>query len=388
MVSLKICVITDNYPSQGHPTRGVFVYNLVQEWVAMGHQVTVICPEAGDVRSPSKLQAASARETAQVYYPKYFPFPRRRLIGRMSLVSLANWSFSRAVNKVIDNTRENFDIFYGHFLYPGGHAAAKVGLKHKIPLVVALGESRIDNWRQQMGSEQVRLLLRSIDVIAPVSQSISDYLTDELQIQSEKIRIVPNGVDNRMFYPMNKEEVRRKLKIPRDKYIVVFVGHFDDRKGYLRLLQAVESLEHAYLICLGKGPDQRDSNRILHQGLVKHSDLPKWLNVADAFVLPTRAEGASNAINEAAAVGLPLILGDIASVREQVPSDAALFVDPDNVVEIADAIEALRLNSELASSIGFRAVEFVKELTLKKRASRLINIITDTVRSRNAGHGS
>ena len=41
---MKILIISDNYPSEQHPTNGVFVYNLVQQFAKLGHEVIVIAP--------------------------------------------------------------------------------------------------------------------------------------------------------------------------------------------------------------------------------------------------------------------------------------------------------------------------------------------------------
>ena len=42
---MKILVVSNNYPSLKYPSRGVFVYNLIQQFCKLGHQVTVISPE-------------------------------------------------------------------------------------------------------------------------------------------------------------------------------------------------------------------------------------------------------------------------------------------------------------------------------------------------------
>ena len=60
--------------------------------------------------------------------------------------------------------------------------------------------------------------------------------------------------------------------------------------------------------------------------------------VAAAIVNPSRFEGWSTAVEEAKAIGVPMILSDLAVHREQAGDVARLF-NPDNAAQLADYIE-------------------------------------------------
>src|SRR5690606_13335845 len=68
---MKILVISDNYPAPNHPTNGVFVYNLVQQFAKLGHQVTVIAPVQVVPGKAKKGNVDYGQELAKVYRPKY-----------------------------------------------------------------------------------------------------------------------------------------------------------------------------------------------------------------------------------------------------------------------------------------------------------------------------
>src|SRR5699024_7768166 len=123
----------------------------------------------------------------------------------------------------------------------------------------------------------------------------------------DKIKVIPNGFRPERFYPRSKIESREKFGLPKDKFIVAFVGSFDHRKGSRRLDEAVDQLDSVYSIYAGKGEMPPQSTKCLYQNTVNNEDLPYFYSAADAFVLPTLNEGCCNAIIEAMACGLPIV---------------------------------------------------------------------------------
>lgn len=82
-------------------------------------------------------------------------------------------------------------------------------------------------------------------------------------------------------------------------------------------------------IFIGSGPLEPSSELCIFKGRLAHSDLPLWLNSADVFCLPTKAEGNCNAINEAMSVGLVSVISDIPDIASQVSSyNRKVLIDP------------------------------------------------------------
>ncbi len=114
---------------------------------------------------------------------------------------------------------------------------------------------------------------------------------------------------------------------------------------------------------------------------VTHKELPSWLNAADAFVLPSMAEGSSNAVAEAMACGLPIITSDIPSMRELVPKIAAIFVPPTDVAALSAAIESVMQDSERRGAMGAAAVRAARNFTLSDRATLVAGWIEGIIAS-------
>src|SRR5699024_5133340 len=130
---------------------------------------------------------------------------------------------------------------------------------------------------------------------------------------------------------------RDKYNLPQDAFIVAFTGHFIERKGPLRLLQAIEGIapeKNVAGIFIGSGEQEPSSKKVLFKGRLTHAEVPEMLSAADVFALPTLNEGSCNAIAEAMACGLPIISSDIEAIREQVTEENAVMVNPRDTVAI------------------------------------------------------
>jgi len=96
----------------------------------------------------------------------------------------------------------------------------------------------------------------------------------QLGMNPEQILMLPNGIDTKKFYPTSIKQERKRLGLPLNKKIVVFVGHFIHRKGPVRVLQAIEKLPKEYCgVFLGEGSIALQSDRVLFKGCVTNDEL-------------------------------------------------------------------------------------------------------------------
>ncbi|MEZ4407164.1 MAG: glycosyltransferase [Polyangiales bacterium] len=141
--------------------------------------------------------------------------------------------------------------------------------------------------------------------------------------------------------------------MPADAQVIVYTGRLDDgQKNVLRLTDAlVEVLSErprVFAVCAGEGPHRAEVlARAARAGLRGRLLAPGYVDAvfallrrADVFVSPSHYEGRPNTVAEALAARAPACLSRIPQHTEFVPADAAIFVDPTRVGEIAAALRA------------------------------------------------
>ncbi|MDP8223475.1 MAG: glycosyltransferase family 4 protein [Candidatus Lernaella stagnicola] len=187
--------------------------------------------------------------------------------------------------------------------------------------------------RAQMAMQrrmQTRLLngVRRIAVLSDFSREWIARLAPHRTYGVEKI---PGGIDTERFTPGPRdEEMRRRLDLPADAFVVFTLRRLVRRMGIDLLIDAVADLKTerpVWLLVGGKGP-LRDAleeqarqrgiaDRVRFLGFVPDEDLPRLYRAADLFVVPTRAEENFGLIVlEAAACGTPVAATPAGSLPE------------------------------------------------------------------------
>ena len=126
-------------------------------------------------------------------------------------------------------------------------------------------------------------------------------------------------------------------------------------------------------IFLGAGPDEPDCPGILFKGKLPHRDVPRYLNAADIFVLPTLNEGCCNAVVEAMACGLPVVSSDRSFNRDILNGQNSIMVEPTDINAIRDAIRRLKADAKLRETMADAALASAESLNMENRSSRIIN---------------
>lgn len=303
--------------------------------------------------------------------PRYISFSKKKLFI-YNTAHLTQSSFERTVCSALSHLGSPPGFLYGHFLYQSGAAAVRIGHKLGIPSIVAVGDSSF--WGvEPIGYRTAINDFKEANGMLAVSGAVKRALIGELKIPEEKIQVFPNGVDLTLFYPRHRSEMRKKYNLPIHKFIVAFVGHFDERKGPHRLLTAVSGMENIGLIFIGSGSIPLKSKDILFKGIMEHEKIPEILSAADIFVLPTVAEGSCNAILEALACGLPVVTSREAFNDDIVDDNVSIRIDSLNIGEIRSAIVRLRNNYDLRKEMSLKALEKIEQYDINLRARKILS---------------
>jgi len=165
--------------------------------------------------------------------------------------------------------------------------------------------------------------LRSSDKIIALSLYTKNKLRSTYGISSDKISVIPGGVDLERFYPsVDKSELRKRLSIPENHIIIFTVRNLVPRMGLENLIHAMENvvanIKNVTLLIGGTGPLKENLMALTQQlGLEKHirfigfipeANLPDYYRLPDLFVLPTvELEGFGLVTLEALASGVPVL---------------------------------------------------------------------------------
>jgi len=235
-------------------------------------------------------------------------------------------------------------------------------------------------------------MLRCINAYVAISLD----LVQEFQagrLSPDKIHHIPNGVDTALFHPCppnQRPAIRKKLGLPLDQPIALYVGVLDQRKNIEWL--AEQWVKHRAFgsngLLVAVGPQSReDPNGALRNRLVALSqahpdlfvlrdfstDIGLHYQSADALILPSLKEGLPNVVLEAMACGLPCVAARASGSRELIrEGETGYTYAHSNVEEMGEAVR------RCLSPEGIRLGERAREVALSHYS---IESITDRYES-------
>jgi len=373
-----------NYPSEARPALQVFVRALLLELRGLGVDITVIAPEplSSLAKRETGFSLAPAREKRDglpVHRPRYVALSAIGLPFGLHTARWGSTSYTRAVVREVERSGKSYDLAFGHFLYPHGRAAAEIATRLGIPAVVSLGESSFARYESAYDAEEIGQLLRRFSGVISNSELIKDRCVRDFGLAPERARVFPNGVNEEVFAPIDKASARKRCGLPQDRPIVISVGSFIERKGPLRILEAIRSRPEIGAVFLGSGPQVPTGDQVLFQGSVKHEEVPTWLSAADVFVLPTLDEGCSNAVLEALFCGLPVVSSDLPFNHGILNEQVSVLVDPLDVGALGRAVISLTDDATRREGMSYAALGHARSFRLTDRARRILGFLDQCV---------
>lgn len=384
---MDFCIVASNYPTETNHVH-IFLQNIVTEFVNKGNSCTVIAPQSiyaylfkrKKNRQLSSVRTTEADDTYCVYSPLYMVLPKKTLFG-YKLADLTKKSFTRAVKRVYYKKGLKADVVYSHFMH-AGISAVSLANEIGVSSYIANGEADTIGSMSYLSSGIVKQALEHVTGVISVSKKNKEEVTtlaaSNPNILSKTI-VLPNAIDAKRFYKKDQAKCRKKLGFPENVFIVSFTGSFIERKGSDRLARAVEQSDDIYTIFIGQGQNPPKSKATLFCGKLRNEEIVDYLNASDVFVLPTLAEGCSNAIVEAIACGLPIISSDLPFNDDILDNSLSIRVDPMNVDQIHQAIVKLKDNPLLRQQMADAAEKQGKRMSLVARADNVLKFIEKTM---------
>lgn len=200
------------------------------------------------------------------------------------------------------------------------------------------------------------------------------------------IRIVPNGIDVERYRPRARPRKGGPVR-------VLFAGRLVRFKGLRNLVAAWEHVsaratDPVELWIAGYGPerpvlealvDRAGLTTVRFLGPLAEERLIRALQAADVFVNPSEGEGMPNAVLEAMACGLPVVLSDIGPHREMLlDGRGGVLCDAASPHDMARALAPLVADAGLRRRLGAEAREVVRDhFSWDQAVGRLIPLLPD-----------
>jgi len=247
------------------------------------------------------------------------------------------------------------------------------------------------NFRPQMGDERMAAAYPLIFEKASAVHCVSDAILREAihyGLDSRKAHVIRTAVDTEFFAPVAKGRAERLR--------VVAVGELHWIKGYGDALEAIARLVSrgvpVYFEVIGDEPEKgsdkpSDRSRLLYLihelGLRDHvhlcgglsqDEVRQCLQQSDALLHASLAEGLPNAVLEAMACGLPVVVTDCGGIREAVRDGIEGFVCARRSPEaLGEALAALWFDSDLARRMGEASrARVLAEFTLPRQIESFV----------------
>lgn len=309
------------------------------------------------------------------YRLEELPWPIRRLYP--------SWAVAR--RPALPAPLASLDIIHSPLpaaIPPKGKKQRLVVTVHDVAFVV-YPEMYPLQWRLMYRAGLFRAV-RDADVIITPSRHSAEDLMRRSRIGRGRIQVIPLAASLPSKAPQVEETLGR-LKVRRP--YVLFVGTLEPRKNVVRLIRAYRRMAgrgapHSLVLAGAMGWRHQALMRelalegpgeIVLTGTVSPDDLDALYRGASLFVYPSLYEGFGLPLLEAMARGIPCV-ASIASSLPEVAGEAALPVDPRSVGGLAEAMERVVNDRQLAARLSEAGVARASGFSWDETARRTLEV--------------
>jgi glycosyltransferase involved in cell wall biosynthesis len=211
-------------------------------------------------------------------------------------------------------------------------------------------------------------------------------------------RVIPNGVDTGVFCEGDKMAARRRLGLPEEAFIPLFVAE-DPRenlwKDYPTLKRAFARLSGRFsrrTVLLALGGSQSDNDLGGEVRILPFVNDPalvaEYYRAADVYAHPAKAETFPTVILEAMACGTPVVASAVGGIPEQVrDGETGFLVAQGDDAMLAERLATLERELDLARTMGRRAAALASERFSRRRMrAAYLDWIEEVIEDFERGH--
>ena len=378
---MKILVLSREYfPIIGGGGRATRI--LAEEWVRQGHRVDLVTASIGDIPRKEIVNGVNVIRVNA--------FSRR---ASMTIGGAVGYTISALVKGAILLRQNRYDAIHSGFLVPAGFVGVVLSKLYHVPHeTMPMGGDVYEPARK--ASPHRNFLFRAVvrwvvsnSIVATSSSDLEDKIKKYYSAGARQIRIPvgflePSGLDIVVKEPFLKE-----IKT------IVAVGTLYKRKNYDKIIEAVARLHRLdiQLRIIGQNGPAREqlellikegelADRVFLLGALSEKEKYEELLRADLFCSMADQDGYSIVCQEGMYFGLPIIAANTGGQIDYLINEKnALLVDAQNSDSIAQAIERLLEDRNLAKKIAQQAKHDSEQFASDKVARQHIAVLSGSV---------
>ncbi|MBI2197331.1 MAG: glycosyltransferase [Candidatus Rokubacteria bacterium] len=303
-----------------------------------------------------------------------------------------------------------YDLVHGHYWLSG---VAGLALRESwgVPLVQMFHTlGRLKNSVAKTPAEvepEIRLseedrIVRLADRVVAANVVERAHLAWYYGASTDRIAVIPCGVDTELFRPMPQLEAKRLLALPPDP-LLLYVGRLQPIKGLETLLEAMTALDGAaQLLIVGGDQDEPENGhadylrervsvlglreRVSFLGAQPQERLRLFYAAADATVMPSYYESFGMVALEAMACGSPVIASRVGGLTTTVRDGVTGFLVPEgDAGALAERVALLLEDRGRRAQLGREAQRWAAEHRWPCVAEAVCRLYSD-LRPSASGH--
>jgi len=210
----------------------------------------------------------------------------------------------------------NYELVHAHYSL----SAIVASLSCKLPIVVSLMGS--DTYMSFFWNSIVKVFSRFRWNVTIVK---SERMKETISLNNAIV--IPNGINFKLFEPIDKNSAQMKVGFSSNKKNVIFVSNPErHEKNYSLAKKAIDLI----------GGDRVNLHAVSN---IDQNIIPNYMNAADVLLLTSLWEGSPNVIKEAMACNCPIVSTDVGDVKDVIEKTNGCYVCSYDPEDVADKIK-------------------------------------------------
>ncbi|HOK00545.1 MAG TPA: glycosyltransferase [Candidatus Pacearchaeota archaeon] len=385
---MKIGFFTDAYFPTGFGVSSS-IESFYQNLEKLNHEVFIFAPLFKNYKDENK-------NVIRFDSLKVFEKPETRLAAPFLPIE----SFEKTFNS-------SFDIIHSHSPFSMGFLGKYISNRKKIPFVYT-HHTEYPEYAKIYLKEKILLpyIARALSVwfsnmsdavIAPSFKIQKSLLENGVK---KPIYLLPTGVNINIFKKSEeKTKLKKELKIPLDKKVLLFVGRISKEKNIDFLIKVFQEIQNSpfkekiIFLIIGDGSYFKNLKELIKKskiekptiitGFIPHKEIDKYYKVSDIFVFPSLTETQGIVILEAMASGLPVVaLKDDAFKNIVINNKNGFLIDykkEDAEKDFTQKIIKLLNNNNLFEELSKNATKTAHKYSDKNQTEKLVEIYKELI---------